>query len=52
MEKKVYVQPQMEAIEAENQFCLLAGSIDTVMDIESPAVRPAFAPPFVDTDFE
>ena len=50
MEKKIYVQPRMEAIEAEGQFRLLAGSADTVIDIESPAVGPAFAPPFVDLD--
>ena len=50
MEKKMYVQPRMEAIEVENQFGLLAGSADTLIDIESPAVGPAFAPPFVDLD--
>ena len=52
MEKKIYVQPQMEVIEMEEPVRLLAGSADTVLDIETPAVGPAFAPFFDGTEIE
>ena len=52
MEKKKYMQPQMEVIEMDEVAKLLAGSADTPIDVEVPAVGPALAPPFVDTYFE
>ena len=52
MEKKKYMQPQMEVIEMDEVAKLLAGSAETIMDIDMPARGPALAPFFDGIEIE